>query len=113
MTIQKRAVASATFVGAFSAVSCLYRIVQESLTNVVKHATEASKVDIVLLRDPRRVAFTVTDGRPVSGPCPDTRTGNGLTGMREHVALFDGDLTAGPAATGWAVSGELKPSEPR
>ncbi|MGW1622730.1 sensor histidine kinase [Streptomyces sp. NPDC002172] len=92
----------------------LYRIVQESLTNVVKHATEASKVDIVLLRDPRRVAFTVTDdGRPVSGPCPDTRTGNGLTGMRERVALFDGDLTAGPTATGWTVSGELKLSEPR
>ncbi|MFG2957969.1 sensor histidine kinase [Streptomyces sp. NPDC048291] len=92
----------------------LYRIVQESLTNVVKHATEASKVDIVLLRDPRRVVFTVTDdGRPVSGPRPDTHTGNGLTGMRERVALFDGDLTVGPTATGWRVSGELKLSESR
>ncbi|WP_189268589.1 sensor histidine kinase [Streptomyces fuscichromogenes] len=90
----------------------LYRIVQESLTNVVKHAPEASKVDIVLLRDPRRIAFTVTDdGGPVPGPRPATRTGNGLTGMRERVALFDGGLTVGPTPTGWTVSGELKLSE--
>ncbi|MGW7543716.1 sensor histidine kinase [Streptomyces sp. NPDC054770] len=92
----------------------LYRIVQESLTNVVKHATEASKVDIVLDRDPHRVAFTVTDdGRPAPGPRPGGSTGNGLTGMRERVALFDGDLTVGPTATGWTVSGELRLSEPR
>ncbi|MEU9154139.1 histidine kinase [Streptomyces sp. NPDC048417] len=90
----------------------LFRIVQESLTNVVKHAPEASTVDIVLHRDSSRVAFTVTDdGRPVAGTRP--RTGNGLTGMRERVALFDGDLTVGPTTTGWTVSGELKLSEPR
>lgn len=90
----------------------LFRIVQESLTNVVKHAPEASAVDIVLHRDSSRVAFTVTDdGRPAPGTRP--RTGNGLTGMRERVALFDGDLTVGPTATGWTVSGELKLSEPR
>ncbi|MEU9451120.1 sensor histidine kinase [Streptomyces sp. NPDC048277] len=90
----------------------LYRIVQESLTNVVKHATEARTVDIVLHRESSGVAFTVTDdGRPAPGTSP--RTGNGLTGMRERVALFDGDLTAGPTATGWTVSGELKLGEPR
>ncbi len=39
--------------------------------------------------------------------------GNGLTGMRERVAMFDGALRAGPTASGWVVSGELKLGEPR
>ncbi|MBW8794280.1 MAG: hypothetical protein JF597_11990 [Streptomyces sp.] len=45
----------------------LFRIVQESLTNVVKHAPEASTVDIVLHRGSSRVAFTVNDD---GGPAP-------------------------------------------
>lgn len=94
----------------------LYRILQESLTNVVKHARDASRVDVVLLRDGDLVGFSVTDdGRPSPGTDAgaEARAGNGLTGIRERVAMFDGDLRAGPTPSGWVVSGELKLGEPR
>ncbi|MEV0736716.1 histidine kinase [Streptomyces sp. NPDC050549] len=92
----------------------LYRILQESVTNVVKHARNASTVDVVLHCDGDPVGFSVTDD---GGPAPESgaqaRPGNGLTGMREPVAMFDGDLRAVPTGSRWAVSGQLKPGEPR
>ncbi|MFJ3415286.1 sensor histidine kinase [Streptomyces sp. NPDC086082] len=92
----------------------LFRILQESLTNVVKHARDASTVDVVLHYDGDLVAFSVTDdGRPAPATDSEIHTGNGLTGMRERVAMFDGALRAGPTASGWVVSGELKLGEPR
>ncbi|MET7574752.1 histidine kinase [Streptomyces sp. NPDC005492] len=92
----------------------LYRILQESLTNVVKHAHGASAVDVVLHCGSDTAAFSVTDdGRPVPGTGADGDAGNGLTGIRERVAMFDGDLRAGPTASGWVVSGELKLADPR
>jgi signal transduction histidine kinase len=92
----------------------VYRILQESLTNVVKHARNASAVDVVLHCGGDLVGFSVTDdGGPATGSGAAARTGNGLTGMRERVAMFDGDLRAGPTGSGWAVSGELKLGEPR
>ncbi len=88
----------------------LYRIVQEALTNVVKHARGASRVDVVLDCAPRTVAFRIADD---GTPARAVRPGNGLTGMRERVALFDGDLHAGPTPSGWAVLGQLRLGEPR
>jgi len=70
----------------------LYRIVQEALTNVVKHA-EAHKVSILLARrDGSAMAVIEDDGR---GFEPDASRGDGigLLGMRERVALHDGRLT--------------------
>jgi signal transduction histidine kinase len=69
------------------------RIVQESLTNVVKHAGPTScRVEVVGNPGELRVEVT-NDGAPGRRPAPD---GTGLTGMRERVALHAGALTAGP-----------------
>jgi signal transduction histidine kinase len=73
----------------------IYRIVQESLTNVLKHAGPLAGVDVDVHRGPDFVELTVADtGRGVGGPL-DERRGSGLRGMRERVALLGGTLTAG------------------
>jgi signal transduction histidine kinase len=77
----------------------LYRLVQEALTNVVKHA-EARHVSILLARrEGSAIAVIEDDGR---GFDPETRDGDGvgLLGMRERVELHDGRLTveSGPQA---------------
>lgn len=69
------------------------RIVQESLTNVVKHAGPTScRIDVVGSPGELRVEVT-NDGAAGRRPTPD---GAGLTGMRERVALHAGALTVGP-----------------
>ncbi len=81
-----------------------YRIVQEALTNVVKHAGPA-RVVLRVDRGPAGVRIEVADdglGAPVPG------TGRGLLGMRERAAAVGGTVHAGPAARGgWVVSAEL------
>jgi signal transduction histidine kinase len=79
-----------------------YRIVQEALTNVVKHAGPARVQVTVGYRD-REVTVEVTDdGRGVGASAGDGRAGagHGLIGMRERVAAFDGDLEVGPRPGG-------------
>ena len=76
-----------------------YRIVQEALTNVLKHA-EASPTRIHL--DYGEDALTVTvvdDGNPTSGAVRD-QAGHGLIGIRERVAVVGGDVEAGPDGSG-------------
>ena len=71
-----------------------YRIVQEALTNVVKHTTGA-RAEVRLIRDSQALTVEVTDDG--SGQTRDSpRFGHGLIGMRERVALFGGELEAGP-----------------
>jgi signal transduction histidine kinase len=83
-----------------------YRIVQESLTNVVKHASDATAVAVALDWYDDRLALTIRDnGRPVT---PHRSDGHGLAGMAERAALFDGRVEAGPAPDGgWQVSAVL------
>jgi signal transduction histidine kinase len=79
-----------------------YRIVQEALTNVVKHAGPAQAQVTIGYRD-RDVTVEVTDdGRGAAAPAGDGRggTGHGLVGMRERVAAFGGELEAGPRPGG-------------
>ncbi|MHB8649942.1 MAG: sensor histidine kinase [Gaiellaceae bacterium] len=71
--------------------TALYRIVQESLTNVVKHA-RARTVSIVLVRKPGAVAAVVEDDGEGFDPAGVRRGGIGLEGMRERVGLLDGRL---------------------
>ncbi|MES1248978.1 MAG: GAF domain-containing sensor histidine kinase [Actinomycetota bacterium] len=72
--------------------TALYRIVQESLTNVVKHA-RASSVSIVIARRPGSVTVVVEDDG-VGFDASSTREGGlGLVGMRERMALLGGRLT--------------------
>jgi signal transduction histidine kinase len=71
--------------------SALYRIVQESLTNIVKHS-RASNVSIVLARKPHAVAAVIEDDGRGFDPQAVRDGGIGLVGMRERVALLDGRL---------------------
>lgn len=85
----------------------VYRIVQESLTNTLKHAGPAATATVDVTYGPDAVSVTVTDtgrGRPVGTPVPPA--GRGLTGMRERTELYGGTLEAGPLpapGVGWRV----------
>lgn len=93
-----------------------YRIVQESLTNALKHAG-AGPVGVVLARDAKALTVRVTS-RYGERPGPRAPgSGAGLVGMRERVALLGGEFHAGPAADGggariWQVRAVL-PAEER
>jgi signal transduction histidine kinase len=73
-----------------------FRIVQEALTNVVKHAGRASTHVLVGYR-PEALELTIRDSGDPRTPAPARAAGgHGLIGMRERAALFGGTLTAGP-----------------
>jgi signal transduction histidine kinase len=89
-----------------------YRIVQEALTNVLKHAGPA-RADVTISCGGSAVIIEVTDDGQGSQAAPALTGGQGLTGMRERVALFGGDLRAGPRpGGGFTVSARLPISEP-
>jgi signal transduction histidine kinase len=74
-----------------------YRIVQEGLTNALKHA-QASAVDVLVRYEADAVELVVTDdGR---GTGNGSESGHGLVGMRERVAVYGGELAAGPRREG-------------
>jgi signal transduction histidine kinase len=83
----------------------LYRIVQESLANVAKHAAGASaRVKITV--DAERVGLSVTNnGGAVSSD--GSGSGVGITGMKERAAVLGGRCEVGPSADGWAVEVSL------
>jgi signal transduction histidine kinase len=72
-----------------------YRIVQEALTNVIKHAGPAHAAVSVRYGEDELTLEIVDDGVGTSGG-ETPRSGHGLVGMRERVALFGGTLSAGP-----------------
>jgi signal transduction histidine kinase len=72
--------------------TALYRIVQEALTNVVKHAA-ASRVTIVLTQKGNAVSLLVQDDGGGFNPEDVREGGLGLTGMRERVSLLGGRLS--------------------
>ena len=89
----------------------VYRIVQESLTNTIKHAS-ATWARVVLRYDHPLVTVDVTDDGQADG---DRGSGNqmgpghGINGMRERAGLHGGSLRAGPVADGgWAVVATLR-----
>jgi signal transduction histidine kinase len=71
-----------------------YRTVQESLTNVLKHAGRAETL-VVVTAEPRRLLVRISNGPGEREPASDPGTGLGLTGMRERVRLLGGGLRAG------------------
>jgi signal transduction histidine kinase len=75
-----------------------YRLIQEALTNVGKHAPGAS-TRVEVRADGDHVVVQVDDDGQAMGP-PGARLGYGLAGMRERVALFGGSLHAGPRDDG-------------
>jgi signal transduction histidine kinase len=83
-----------------------YRIVQEALTNVLKHAGSA-RADVTIGCADEAVTIEITDDG--TEPRQQTRAdGHGLAGMRERVAIFGGEFHAGPrAGRGFAVQARL------
>jgi signal transduction histidine kinase len=83
----------------------VYRILQEALTNVVRHAPGSAA----------RVLVEVVDGRTrvqvdsAGAPGPPSPDGTGLTGMRERAEAMGGRVTAGPWGSGWRVEAVLPP----
>ncbi len=71
-----------------------YRIVQESLTNVLKHAGSGASVTIVMRYEPDALEIEVTDDGNAAEP--PSGTGQGLEGMRERVSVLGGVFEAGP-----------------
>jgi signal transduction histidine kinase len=87
--------------------STLYRIVQEALTNIARHAPGASSAAVIVSHDPGQVRIEVTDDAPASRPARPGG-GYGLAGMRERVEALGGTLEAGPLpGAGWAVRASL------
>ncbi|QSB04109.1 sensor histidine kinase [Natronoglycomyces albus] len=76
----------------------VYRIVQESLTNVARHST-GNKAEISIAYADRGIDVLVADNGHIS-PSVATAPGNGLTGMSERVSALGGELTAGPSESG-------------
>ncbi|HEY2286285.1 MAG TPA: histidine kinase [Streptosporangiaceae bacterium] len=91
-----------------------YRVVQEALTNVLKHAAGA-RAAIRLVYSERELVITVTDdGGPAGYGPPGARAagGRGLIGLRERLGLYGGELDAGPRpGGGWRVRAVI-PLEP-
>lgn len=79
---------------------CIYRVVQESLTNVLKHAGPARARVSVDYREHEIVVHVVDDGRGSAPPRQDSGHGQGLIGMRERAKLYGGTLTTGARAQG-------------
>ncbi|MFL6118798.1 sensor histidine kinase [Actinophytocola sp.] len=87
----------------------IYRIVQEALTNSLKHAGPGSSAVVRVARAGDQVELSIVDnGRRTSGTLVGVSGGNGLIGMRERALVFGGTLDAGPrAAGGWEVRASL------
>ncbi|MER6664911.1 histidine kinase [Amycolatopsis japonica] len=84
-----------------------YRVVQESVTNVVKHAPGAA-VTVRVVRSEGQTDVVVTNSTPPAGPLPGRTSGKrGLIGLRERVRLVGGTLRAGPRDGGFEVSATL------
>lgn len=87
----------------------LYRVVQESLTNVAKHAP-GSPVHVSLAVGRSDARLTVRSTRTVPHATPDG-SGSGITGMTARVSQLGGTLTAGPDGDAWVVESTLPISE--
>ncbi|MFI7301058.1 sensor histidine kinase [Streptomyces sp. NPDC050121] len=88
----------------------VYRIVQEALTNTLKHATLATTIDVAVVATFHTVRVSVEDSGPPRTPRrhPRNNEGQGLLGMRERALLYQGTVTTGPNSRGgWSVRAEL------
>nr|WP_162948206.1 sensor histidine kinase [Streptomyces europaeiscabiei] len=86
----------------------VYRIVQEALTNTLKHTDPGTLVRLAILVEDSRLSIRVQDTGPATPAGPPNEEGHGLVGMRERAALYGGTVSAGPAGGGgWSVEAVL------
>lgn len=101
----------------------VYRIVQESFTNTLKHTGTDTDIHLTLTSKDRAVRLRVEDTGPRSGSAHsaqrrmsatevlDDNGGHGLAGIQERAALYGGTVTSGPRnGGGWTVSAVLEPT---
>jgi signal transduction histidine kinase len=85
----------------------LYRLTQESLANIAKHAAD-SRADVELVVSRSRALLSVANETPVRvGASAESRDGHGLRGMRQRVESLGGVLDTGPSDHGWLVHAEI------
>ncbi|WP_116376862.1 sensor histidine kinase [Mycobacterium sp. MFM001] len=90
----------------------LYRITQESLANIAKHAP-GSKATVQLAISPSATALSVVNAIPVAvGGALATQGGRGLAGMRQRVELLGGVIDTGPSGNAWSVRAEIPLTDP-
>jgi signal transduction histidine kinase len=90
----------------------IYRLVQEALTNVLKHADSPGEARVVLRYRAPEVDVEISDDGLTRDPHPGD-PGHGLAGMRERAAMFGGVVRAGPGpgpGGGWRVTATLTPA---
>jgi signal transduction histidine kinase len=90
----------------------VYRVVQEALTNVVRHSG-ATRCQVEIVAGDGHVDVRVTDDGSRHGEgenaVPRAEAGQGVVGMRERAAQFGGELSAGPQpGGGWAVATTMR-----
>ena len=92
-----------------------YRVVQEALTNTLKHAGTSVRARVTVRFTAQEVTVRVDDDGPDGAPPEEAASelpGHGLVGMRERVALYGGDLRAGPrTGGGYGVSARFPVEE--
>ncbi|WP_413751938.1 histidine kinase [Streptomyces sp. R-74717] len=87
----------------------VYRLVQEALTNTLKHTPLGTRAEVRVRCSPESISIDVTDdGHGRTSQDPDPQHGHGIPGMRERTAAYGGTLRAGPLpGGGWQVSAHL------
>ncbi|MGA7204358.1 MAG: histidine kinase [Specibacter sp.] len=89
----------------------IYRVIQEGLTNALKHSRTATAVVVCVEFSAQAIMISVTDDGQHEG-IPADDTGRGIVGMRERVALYGGTMQAGPlAGRGWSVTARFMPQK--
>jgi signal transduction histidine kinase len=87
---------------------CVYRVIQEALTNTMKHAGREARATVCVQYAPSEIRVLAEDDGQGTTPLPLPRSGHGLEGMRERVRAFGGDVSSGPRSPhGWTVAARL------
>ncbi|MDQ5832953.1 MAG: histidine kinase [Actinomycetota bacterium] len=88
--------------------AAIYRLAQESITNAVRHARHATRINVWVVGDDRCVRLTVSDDGDASSLSASASSGYGIAGMTERAKLLGGTLEAGPSRDrGWTVDAVL------
>ena len=91
----------------------VFRLVQEALTNTMKHAGPRASAAVRLQASPGEVRVDVEDDG-TGGTAEPGAAGGGLTGMRERISASGGELDCGPREPqGWRVTARLHPGTRR
>ena len=90
----------------------IYRLVQESLTNTVKHATGADQASVVIRFSQTGIDITTLDNGRTPTLSTSDGAGHGIIGMHERAHGHGGQVQAGPTPAGWMIRAHFPPETP-